>query len=342
MGRMSDLHIELQNLEAEWILCIHELFVRRGYLVEEGRRGADLVVQKEGVTTVFEVRIYRSENLSKQLLGNAVATLVKVVASYGADRGVLAISQLLPSNQSYEFVSQAGLEIWDLARVAKEVNEYPDLLTYVERLTELQQIGADKAPHSSKLGVAAPPLVPSSDQGTKIAQRLKSIAAGKKNSSARQFEQTCSEALRFLYGSDFLGWRAQSMIENGFQRVDLVGRLVPKQENFWATLASDFRTRYVIFEFKNYSNRIGQDQIYSTEKYLFPRALRSVAVIIARNGANKSAARAISGALREQGKIMLCITLAEFCALLEGYDEGKDPTSLLVERLDDLLMTIAP
>lgn len=76
---------------------------------------------------------------------------------------------------------------------------------------------------------------------------------------------------------ELLGWRRQSAIENGYQRVDLIARLQPVRSAFWTTLSADFRARYVVFEFKNYTDPIGQDQIYAT-------ALRSVAIIIARNG----------------------------------------------------------
>lgn len=96
----------------------------------------------------------------------------------------------------------------------------------------------------------------------------------------------------------------------------------------------------MIFEFKNYSDQINQDQIYATEKYLFTTALRSVAIIVAKNGFNKSAQQAIKGALREQGKLILCISAEELCKLLRGFDKGDDPTNLIADRLDEMLMTI--
>jgi hypothetical protein len=68
------------------------------------------------------------------------------------------------------------------------------------------------------------------------------------------------------------------------------------QSAFWATLAADFHTRYVVFEFKNYSGPITQDQVYATEKYLKKSALRSVAIVVAKNGAAESAIQAMRGA----------------------------------------------
>jgi hypothetical protein len=96
-----------------------------------------------------------------------------------------------------------------------------------------------------------------------------------------------------------------------------------------------------VFEFKNYRERITQNEIYTTEKYLYAAALRSVAIIIARGGDGESAKRTMRGALREQGKLMLCLSLAELCTLLRGRDAGDDPTGLLIEKIDAMLIGIA-
>jgi hypothetical protein len=125
--------------------------------------------------------------------------------------------------------------------------------------------------------------------------------------------------------------------------MDLIARLVPSDTaSFWASLAHDFRCRYVVFEFKNYGDKISQNQIYTTEKYLYPNALRSVAIIIARNGSDRSATRAIQGTLRESGKVILVLSLEDVVKLLRAKDQGLEPSDLLIDYLDELLTGIAP
>jgi hypothetical protein len=102
-------------------------------------------------------------------------------------------------------------------------------------------------------------------------------------------------------------------------------------------LAHDFRSRYLIFEFKNYSGRIGQAEVYSTEKYLFTTALRSVAILIARSGWDAGASRAAAGALRESGKLILFVSLDELCEMLHAADRNEEPEIMLYRKLDDLL-----
>ena len=51
----------------------------------------------------------------------------------------------------------------------------------------------------------------------------------------------------------------------------------------------------MIFEFKNYSEKITQKEIYTTERYLYAKALRSVAIIVSANGYEENAYWAAKG-----------------------------------------------
>jgi hypothetical protein len=95
-----------------------------------------------------------------------------------------------------------------------------------------------------------------------------------------------------------------------------------------------------VFEFKNYGTKIKQGQIYTTEKYLFGTALRSTAIIISRNGADSHALVAAWGALRESGKLIVNLDLDDLCKMLHYKDVGDDHNSLLIERIDDMLMRL--
>lgn len=99
--------------------------------------------------------------------------------------------------------------------------------------------------------------------------------------------------------------------------------------------------RYVVFEVKNYPRQISQSEIYSTEKYLFTNALRSVAILIARKGENKGALHARQGALREMGKLIIMITQDELIKMLERKIANEEVISILAEKIDDFLTTLA-
>lgn len=156
---------------------------------------------------------------------------------------------------------------------------------------------------------------------------------------AKSFELACGDALQYVFREDFDQWITQNSVEDGFHRLDLLAHLKPSSP-FWAAIRSDFRTRYVVFEFKNYPDELPQAAIYSTEKYLFTTALRSVAVLVARSGESKGAQKARHGALRESGKLIITVSMQELIEMIEMRARGDDPSSILQHKLHVMLMGI--
>ena len=110
---------------------------------------------------------------------------------------------------------------------------------------------------------------------------------------------------------------------------------------FWQLLSRYYNTQFVVFEFKNYGNKIDQNLIYTTEKYLFNPALRNVAIIISRKGFSEAATFAAMGCLKEHGKLILDITDDDLIKMLEAKGNEDDPTTLLMEKFEDFLMSIS-
>lgn len=98
--------------------------------------------------------------------------------------------------------------------------------------------------------------------------------------------------------------------------------------------------QYIIFECKNYTKEIKQGQILTTEKYLFPKALRSVSIIFTRIGADDNAIKMAEGALRENGKLILVVTDEHVCEMLHAKDNANDPSDILFNLADEFFMRL--
>ena len=99
-------------------------------------------------------------------------------------------------------------------------------------------------------------------------------------------------------------------------------------------------SRYVVFEFKNYFSYVKQGQVLTTEKYLWKKALRSVAFLISRKGPDKNAFLMTQGAMREHGKLIVNLTDEDLCKMLEMKDSGDDPSDYLFDLADDFLLRL--
>ena len=128
---------------------------------------------------------------------------------------------------------------------------------------------------------------------------------------------------------------------NDLYRFDLLCRIKDgNQKSFWSILERYFNSKYVIFEFKNYKEEISQREIYTTERYLYAKALRSVAIMISANGFNENAYWASKGCLRENGKLILLLTSEDLIEMIKIKMDNEDPSEYLLNKLDTLLLEL--
>ena len=142
---------------------------------------------------------------------------------------------------------------------------------------------------------------------------------------------------------EYLGlWKVQESSNNGLYRFDLCCKIKNGvNQDFFDTIKNYFNTKYIEFEFKNYEKEISQKEIYTTEKYLYEKALRRVAIIISRKGASKNALSAARGCLRENGKLIMCLSDQDLIELINIKEKEEQPTAEFFEvMLDDLLIQL--
>lgn len=253
----------------------------------------------------------------------------------GASRLLIITCQLEERWKKMAF--RSGIDyVWDLPELLSQARVSP---LYREFIQFLEEAGVPDVRRSEPLQTSLPDI---DEQERSTGKRVSGAAICKKLGKVEKtdwqgYEAACTEALRHLFGDQFGKVYPQSPSDGNIHRRDLLVRLDPTHD-FWKALSHDFRCRYVIFEFKNYKDKIGQDQIYSTEKYLLTAALRSVCFIIARSGADDNAYKAASGALREAGKLIVIITGQQLCEMLTAKDSGEEPELLLNELVDNMLV----
>jgi hypothetical protein len=233
------------------------------------------------------------------------------------------------------------VEVWDETSLFEMAAPFADIQAQLEELLE-----ADTPKSAETLSLSLPAFLrrsasdgdtqPSRKPGRVLADALLAIDRGRP--MAADFENACISALKYLFEHDLHGWHEQSRTVDTLHRRDLVCRILEKSAEVWRLMLEDLGSRYVVFEFKNYSKPITQNEIVTTERYLYPSALRKVAVIISHEDCADSAKAVIAGAMREHGKLIIPLSVPEIVDLLLSKDEGSDPNSYLFERVDQFLM----
>lgn len=160
-----------------------------------------------------------------------------------------------------------------------------------------------------------------------------------KDETSSAYEKLCIKVLQALFLDDLDRWEKQEPSNDGLFRFDLICKIKnDTTKEFWKVAGQFFHTKYVVFEFKNYSGLITQKEIFTTERYLYLQALRGVAIIVSTIGVDVNGQKAIKGVLRENGKLIITLTNKDLVQMLQEKMDGKDPADLLSAKLDDLLI----
>ncbi len=280
---------------------IAKLFQLMNYEVEtevftssSDRKGIDMVVI--GTTKHYiELKFYRSNHIAFSTLMNAANDLAYYLKSHQDGSGIVVTNthvDVLFKNQIQE---RLGIYIWDksvllshLTQLSSSLKEeFEQLLLEAQQGTETFSIysGVDVADALKVAGnVDSPPMQPKTraakppkNSGADFVKRLEQISAGKDQWS--QYEKLVFEILRFLFSADLTMWDQQKRSDDTLSRFDLVCR-INAFDDYWKALISSFNSRFVLFEFKNYTEKVTQHQIYSTERYLIKKLCGRSALLL--------------------------------------------------------------
>lgn len=182
-----------------------------------------------------------------------------------------------------------------------------------------------------------------SDEGNSLLNRVldwdSACKDTKKQSS--EYEKLCRDVLKYLFNDELSLWHTQQRANEDLYRFDLICKIKDGNvSGFWTTIQQIFNTKYILFEFKNYADPITQKEVYTTDKYLYLRALRGVAIIVSCKGASLNADKAIRGTLRENGKLILSVNNDELCEMIKIKMNDGTPADYLYSKLDELLVDL--
>jgi hypothetical protein len=317
----------------------------------------DLILQLQNKRIAIEVKFFRTVVAIKNLVNQAASRLAATAANGNYAGGMLVVSSVVDEAHKDAVSERWGIFVADALTLRGWVARSPELSARLE-----QTLPADRDAMASSADVydrqrvkpGVPPLSghlfemlskpkPSGSPSTKghdLCRELRNLPTGKR--TAAKFETLGTKIFEYLFddGLDWSTHRPQSRTADGLHIFDLVCR-VKGGTAFWNFVLQECHTRYMVFELKNYAEKIGQNQVYSTEKYLFREAFRSVAVVFSRKGPSTNAVEATCGAMRDAEKLLIHVNDDQVCEMLHIRDRNDDPADYLFGLVDKFLMSLS-
>ncbi len=117
---------------------------------------------------------------------------------------------------------------------------------------------------------------------------------------------------------------------------------IPDEGSVWERIRADYRTYFVVAEFKNYTDQIGQNSVTQLADYLWVDAFRMFGLLISREGPKQSAADTRRKVWLKEKKLIAFLADEDLIEMARRVDEGKNPYGVIREQLIEFFRTLAP
>ncbi|SHM63617.1 hypothetical protein SAMN02746066_02704 [Anaerosporobacter mobilis DSM 15930] len=328
-----------------------EIETNKLFTINDKRIEIDAIItNSDQQKTIVEIKMYRNFSVNLNLIEKALEKVRRNSLDINIPNSVLLISAKLDEFYKVSYEIDFGVNIIDIENILFLSNSIPEVK---KELIEVLGLKSDNENdikgnpcdinkifnyQSNVNNTKGKITLDENNKGEILYSELLRIKPGKR--AFAEYENKCTEILKYLFDNSLDGWHKQNRTDDGLHRFDLICR-IKSEDGIWSIFINDFKSRYLLFEFKNYSEKISQNQIYTTEKYLFAKALRNVAIIISRSGASNNALKASDGIIKESGKIILNINDLIIYEMIKMKDSGSDPTDFLFDLLDERLLQLS-
>ncbi len=292
--------------------------------------GVDFTFTDEaGASWVAEVKHFRRPRTGTTVLRQASQQLNFARGFVGASHALLIISMLLPQATKRAMEVQEEVQVWDLRDLNERLAIRPDIGRDFQALINAQA--------ATQAGLNQPPTLEA--RALELITRLDALPSGRTH--WRQYEDLCAEILNYAFFPGLGVPSLQSRSDDGLDIRDAVFT-ISREDAFWSEIREICRTRFVVAEFKNYSEPIRQTEVESIQQYLYVKARRMFGLLCSRQQPSESATLARRRAWVEHDRLILFLSDEDLKDLVRARAFGEQPTAALDVQLDGFLLTLNP
>lgn len=321
-----------QDFEA---LC-GRLLVAEGFtLIEREPHARDIGVDfetndSENNHWVVETKHWSKPRTGTTVLRRASLQLNSVKSLLKADRGLLIVSMILPEKLKAELEYKEAITIWDGYQLQQLLNQHSDIEMDFSRLIDVRH-AVSQSQQSNNIDLEP--------RAASLIARLESHIPGRDH--WKEFEDLCVEILNYAFIPDLDAPLLQNRSED---KLDVRDAIYPirSSEAFWHEIRFSTHSRFVVAEFKNYKESIGQREVESLQQYLYVKAMRTFGLLCSRQQPKDSALAARRRAWVESGKLILLLSDEELSDIIRARSYGENPTTVLDAQLEEFLLRLTP
>ncbi|KZL39469.1 hypothetical protein VT47_09865 [Pseudomonas syringae pv. syringae] len=284
---------------------------------------------QSGKSWIVEAKHFTRPRMSTIAIRQSAGQLSSAKQLVAANNGLLILSMMLPRELKEEIETRDGISIWDGPNLNRLLIKHPEIEKDFQALLDARA-NAQRDP--------SPPAV-LEPRAQELIDRLDALAPGQP--SFRDFEDLCVEILNYAFFPQLGVPSVQSQSED---RLDIRDAVYPisSDQHFWQEIRKISATRFMVAEFKNYPDPVGQREVESIQQYLYTKAMRTFGVLCSRKPPSSSALLARRRAWVEADKLILLLCDEDLKDLVRARSYGEKPTDVLDAQLGEFFLKLTP
>jgi hypothetical protein len=329
--------IDFKKLDyRDFEILIGLILQREGYSIIQGppapgRPGPDYETESPlGFPVWVEVKHFKRSLMTRSELSQFAGDIERRRQQKSDARGLLVLSAILESLHATEITARMPhIEIWDGREVTRLLEKHRDLEPAFNTL-----IGVKDSFQSQ-----VQKLLSHNSPEIELTAKIRALPCGRHD--WREFERICTEILTYVFTPDLAAPDIQSRSDDG---LDIIDAIFPIRSHLppWSLVRSEYRTRFVVAEFKNYCDPIGQNQVESLAQYLWQPAQRFFGLLISRQPPSPSAIAQRRRKWLEEGKCIVFLDQEALVEMLLLKDSSGQPFDIIDAQLEDFFLTLTP
>ena len=107
----------------------------------------------------------------------------------------------------------------------------------------------------------------------------------------------------------------------------------------WEKIQQEFDAKFLLCEFKNYTDPFTKDEVNQTRNYLRDDTIGKIGIIFSRKGPDDGALKMRNSIYSQERKVILFFDEARLIELLRLKKVGQNPLDLIQDALDDFYIS---
>ena len=223
----------------------------------------DIVAEKDQNYLVMEVKYYRNLYISKVVIDSALKQILEYKQAISQDDKdknfsyIIVMPCEIDDKLQREVFEQNNVVIWDINNLIYLCGDNKELSNLLTSSISYPIIELEAKKPLDMNSQIKNKVIPKLEESLleDYQSKLEKCKPGKLDKADKEYEALCTQILKYLFKTEFFKISEQHKTDDEMFRMDLLCSLKGTTE-FWKFLIAFYHTKFVVFEYKNYSDYI--------------------------------------------------------------------------------------